>query len=77
MARPVQRFDFAIDYTDGGAERQTGSLAGLAVTLLLVVVGLYLINTLRAQSDLQDCIMSGHAACSGVDSEAADIAAPA
>ncbi len=43
--------------------RRTGSLAGLAVTLLLVVIGLYLINILRAEADVQDCVLSGHAIC--------------
>ena len=48
---------------DTDAERQTGSLAGLAVTLLLVVVGLYLIEGLRTQAVFQDCVLSGRAAC--------------
>ncbi len=45
------------------AERQSNSLAGLALTLLLVVVGLYLIETLRLQASLQDCVLSGRVAC--------------
>jgi hypothetical protein len=45
------------------ANRQTDSLAALAVTLALVVVGLYLIEQLRAQAAYQDCVLSGRTAC--------------
>ena len=45
------------------ARRQTESLAALAVTLLLVVVGLYLVDVLRAQAAFQDCVLSGQSAC--------------
>ncbi len=45
------------------ADRRTNSLAALAVTLALVVVGLYLVDALRAQSDVQDCVLSGRIGC--------------
>ncbi len=45
------------------SERQTTSLAGLAVTLLLVVIGLYLIDALRLQASVQDCVLSGRVVC--------------
>jgi len=45
------------------ANRQSSSLAALAVTLLLVVVSLYLVQQLRAQALFQDCVLSGRAAC--------------
>ena len=45
------------------SERQTTSLAALAVTLLLVVVGLYLIDALRLQASVQDCVLSGRVDC--------------
>ena len=44
-------------------ERQTGSLAALAVSLLLVVTGVYLVEQLRSQAVFQDCVLSGRAAC--------------
>lgn len=44
------------------ANRQTTSLAALAVIMLLVVVGLYLVDVLRAAAAFQDCALSG-AAC--------------
>ena len=54
-----------IAHADADASnRRTESLAGLAITLTLVVIGLYLINTLRSDADIEDCVMSGHAACS-------------
>ena len=45
------------------AERQSASLAALAVTLLIVVIGLFLIDTLRAQAAVQDCVLSGRVEC--------------
>jgi hypothetical protein len=45
------------------AVRQTNSLAALAVTLLLVVASLYLIDVLRADSAFQDCVLSGRGGC--------------
>jgi len=48
------------------ANRQTASLAALAVTLALVVGGLYLIDTLRHTAELQDCLLSGRTNCAAV-----------
>jgi hypothetical protein len=45
------------------ADRQTGSLAALAVTLLLLVASLYLVDRLERCADIQDCVMSGRAGC--------------
>jgi len=45
------------------ANRQTASLAGLAVALLLVVVGLYLIHTLSRDCAQEDCALSGRTNC--------------
>ena len=45
------------------AERQSTSLAALALTLLLVVIGLYLIDTLRAKASEEDCVLSGRSVC--------------
>ena len=55
-------FDIADSRTEASA-RRSGSLAGLAIALLLVVIGLYLVNTMRAQGEIQDCVISGHADC--------------
>ncbi len=45
------------------ANRQTASLGGLAIALLLVVVGLYLVRHLHAEAVLEDCLMSGQSNC--------------
>ena len=45
------------------AERRTNSLAALAVTLLLVSLSLYLVEVLRANAALQDCVLSGRMGC--------------
>jgi hypothetical protein len=45
------------------ANRQTASLAGLAVALLLVVVGLFLVQELHAKAMLEDCLLAGHRNC--------------
>jgi len=46
-----------------GADRQTASLAGLAVVLLLVVVGLYLVHTLATKAAVEDCLLAGRHNC--------------
>jgi hypothetical protein len=43
--------------------RFTTSLAGLAVALLLAVIGLYLLDALAAESRLEDCMMQGRMNC--------------
>ncbi len=48
---------------DLAASRQSSSLAALAVSLALVVGGLYLIDTLREQAAQQDCVLSGRTYC--------------
>jgi hypothetical protein len=45
------------------ANRQTASLAALAVTLLVIVVSLYLVEKLRAEAAFEDCVLAGHVGC--------------
>jgi hypothetical protein len=47
------------------ANRQTASLAALAVTLLVIVVSLYLVDKLRAEAVFQDCVLEGRIGCVG------------
>ena len=47
--------------------RFTNSLAGLAVTLLLLWIGLYVADQLAAQSKLEDCVLQGRADCMRVN----------
>lgn len=46
-----------------GADRQTASLAGLAVALLLVALSLYLMRHLQAEARLEDCLFAGRHGC--------------
>ncbi len=48
------------------ANRQTASLAGLAVVLLLLVVCLMLVHTLRHEAKMEDCLMSGRTNCNEI-----------
>jgi hypothetical protein len=45
------------------ANRQTASLAGVAITLLLLVIGVFLVHELRAKSVLEDCLLTGRHDC--------------
>lgn len=52
----------------GGDEedRLTASLAGLAVALLVVVAGLFLVQQLRDKAQVEDCLMAGRFNCDAV-----------
>jgi hypothetical protein len=43
--------------------RQTSGLAGIAVVLLLLVGGLFLVQQLRSASIIEDCLMAGRKNC--------------
>ena len=58
----MSRFHLAEDDFDS-ANRQTASLAGLAVALLLVVVGLFLIHALHEKTRVEDCLLAGRLNC--------------
>ncbi len=68
---PPMTLTRASEHPDIAASRQTGSLAALALTLLLVVAGLYLVDVLRACSATEDCLLAGRTGC-----EASMAAAP-
>ena len=52
------------------ADRQTTSLAGIAITLLLLVVGLFLVRELHAKAAVEDCLLSGRTNCEVIISQA-------
>lgn len=58
----TSRFHFAEDDFES-ANRQTASLAGLAVALLVVVVGLFLIHALHQKTRVEDCLLAGRLNC--------------
>lgn len=47
--------------------RFTASLAGLAVALFLIVLGLDVAERLAAESKLEDCLLQGRANCERVE----------
>ncbi len=50
--------------------RFTISLAGLAVALLLAVIGLYLLDALATESKLEDCVLQGRQNCVPIEAAA-------
>jgi hypothetical protein len=45
------------------ANRQTASLAGVAITLLLLVLGLFLVHQLQTKVAIEDCLLAGRMQC--------------
>ena len=59
----IARLIFRGDDDQEEADRQTASLAALAVVLFLVVVGLFLIHQLESKATLEDCLLAGLRNC--------------
>jgi hypothetical protein len=60
---PIERvWDQPID-DEMQADRQTASLAGLVVALALIVAGLFLVQRLHIESQIEDCLLSGRTNC--------------
>jgi len=45
------------------SETRTPAIAGLAIAVILLVLGLWLVRELTAASKMQDCLMSGRTNC--------------
>ena len=56
------------DPEQDGSQRR--ALAGLAIAVVLLVVGLWLAHQLTAASKMQDCLMSGRTNCNVIQSPA-------
>ena len=56
------------DRKQGGNRHQ--ALAGLAIAVVLLVVGVWLAHELTAASKLQDCLMSGRTNCNTIQTPA-------
>jgi hypothetical protein len=54
---------------DQGGNRRT-ALAGLAIAVVLLVVGVWLAHELTAASKMQDCLMSGRTNCNTIETPA-------
>ena len=63
MSTMQTRRPWPIEHEDEAANRQTASLAGVAVTLLLLVAGLFLVHELHAKVAVEDCLMAGRNSC--------------
>ncbi|MDB5515610.1 MAG: hypothetical protein JWQ17_2368 [Tardiphaga sp.] len=55
----------ADDPDQGGSRR--GALAGLAIAVVLLVIGVWLAHQLTAASKMQDCLMSGRTNCNPIE----------
>ena len=51
----------------GGERSRAGAVIGLIVILLLVVAAVYLVNALRKEFNLEDCLMSGRSNCAPIE----------
>jgi hypothetical protein len=58
-----QERPWLVEQDEEAANRQTASLAGIAVTLLLLVAGLFLVRELHTKSMIEDCLMAGRVHC--------------
>jgi hypothetical protein len=52
---------------DPGPESRRPAVIGLVLVLVLVVVGYFLVNALRQNANLEDCLMSGRTNCAPLD----------
>ena len=55
------------DPDQGGSRR--GAVAGLAIAVALLVVGVWLAHMLTATSKMQDCLMSGRMNCNVIPAQ--------
>jgi hypothetical protein len=58
-----QERPWIVEEENTAADRQTASLAGVAITLLLLVLGLFLVRELHAKGMIEDCLMAGRINC--------------
>lgn len=64
----VLGFSQAMTDPDQGGNR-LGAIAGLAIAVVLLVVGLWLARELSATSKMQDCLMSGRTNCNVIPAQ--------
>ena len=59
--------DKGLDPHDGGSDSRRPAVIGLVVVLALVVVAYFLVNALRKNANLEDCLMSGRSNCAPIE----------
>jgi hypothetical protein len=52
---------------DDRPHNRRGAMAGLAIAVVLLVIGLWLAHALTASSKMQDCLMSGRTNCNVIE----------
>jgi hypothetical protein len=52
---------------DNGHDSRRPALIGLAVILALVVIGYFLMTSLRQNANMEDCLMSGRRNCAPIE----------
>jgi len=55
---------------DQEPESRRGAVIGLAVVLLLVVAGYFIMTALRHNAQVEDCLMSGRRNCAPIETPA-------
>jgi hypothetical protein len=65
---PIYRLGFRpplaeIEEDDAAATRRSAGLIGIAITLALLVAGLFLIKQLHHSSMIEDCLLTGRTNC--------------
>jgi len=55
--------------TDPEPANRRGAILGLAIAVVLLIVGLWLARELTATSKMQDCLMSGRTNCNVIPAE--------
>jgi hypothetical protein len=60
----------ADDPEEQGGGNRAGAVAGLAIAVVLLVVGVWLAHQLTAASKMQDCLMSGRTNCNTIQTPA-------
>ena len=64
----LEKYEHAANEPDDFRHRMTMNALGLAVTVGLVVTGIWIANTMASMRKNQDCVLSGRRGCSPVDS---------
>ena len=64
---PRQFAAMSDDHRDNEHDSRRPALIGLIVVAALVVIGYFLVNSLREESNREDCLMSGRTNCAPIE----------
>jgi hypothetical protein len=57
---------------DKHEQPRSRALIGLLIVAVLIVAAVYLVNALRRESNLEDCLMSGRTNCAPIETPASN-----